>query len=292
MSGRLDIADTLRAWGLNVIETDGWRERGVGSLDAKGVVLHHTAAGGGRWRNTPSLKTVLEGRPDLRPPLCHVLMGRNGDCYVIASGVANHAGSGGWQPAGPGTPRISGNSTVLGLEVENDGIGEPYSDELYEAMTRASAALLWMIRRDSSWLCGHKEWTPRKIDPKLDMVKFRDDVHRLLERGPTVVPEPEKLILPANRRGVVADIQQMLAEAGFYSGALDDDPGPFEVSLTRHAMHALKNDRVAQIKLVEELRAKVEELTAVSGVNELRLVIDAIRPLVADIAEELGKVEP
>ncbi|MEO5837776.1 MAG: peptidoglycan-binding protein, partial [Acidimicrobiales bacterium] len=84
------IAQRLRNAGLKVVEVDGWLTRVSDSFDARGLVDHHTA--GGRTGNAPSLNICINGRSDLPGPLCNVLIGRDGTCYVIAAGRANHAG--------------------------------------------------------------------------------------------------------------------------------------------------------------------------------------------------------
>ena len=91
------IADRLRAKGLNVVEVNGWRTRGAEGFNPRGSVDHHTA--GPRKGNAPSLGVCINGRADLPGPLCNVLVGRDGTCYVVAAGRANHAGAGG--PIGP-----------------------------------------------------------------------------------------------------------------------------------------------------------------------------------------------
>lgn len=171
------LADRLRAAGLTVVETDGWRERGSAGFEPRGVVVHHTASNR-TTGDAPSLNICIKGRPDLPGPLCQVLIGRSGRCYLIASGRANHAGSGGWRG-------LSGNSSVLGIEAENDGRGEPWSADLMRAFLCATAVCLGGIDQDASWCCGHKEWTSRKIDPAgINMDAFRGSVASLLGTPP------------------------------------------------------------------------------------------------------------
>ena len=146
----------------------------------KVVVLHHTAAPEGR--NAPSLNVVIHGRSDLPGPLCHVLIGRDGTCYVIAAGVAHHAGTGEWQG-------VTGNSQAIGIEVENTGTGtEPWTPMLFDVMVRACRALAKGADIPAAMVCGHKEWAPRrKVDPYgIDMGEFR----RLVANPPA--PEPEE----------------------------------------------------------------------------------------------------
>lgn len=154
----IGIADRLRAAGLNVIEVDGWRLRGSDTFTPKGSVDHHTA--GAASGNAPSLRICINGRSDLPGPLCNVLVGRDGTCYVVAAGRANHAGKGGWRG-------LTGNSTVYGVERENVGTpAEPWTDEQTETAARVHAALIQACSSpDPRLVCEHKEWAPdRKSD--------------------------------------------------------------------------------------------------------------------------------
>lgn len=175
-----DLADVLRTAGVKVAEVDGWKARGSDAFTPRGVVMHHTA--GSKKGNAPSLGVCVNGREGLPGPLCQILIGRDATAHVIASGRANHAGAGGWQG-------LSGNSSVVGIEIENDGVGEPFSDEVMTASIRAAAAVLRRLGRDEQWLCGHKEWAPgRKVDPRgWDMNAFRARVQARLS-GPIVEP--------------------------------------------------------------------------------------------------------
>lgn len=150
------IADRLRTAGLKVVEVDGWRTRGSEDFDPRGSVDHHTA--GGRSGNAPSLGICINGRPDLPGPLCHVLIGRDNTCYVIAAGRANHAGSGGWDG-------LSRNRDVYGIERENVGTpAEPWRPDQTDVAARAHRALA-ADRFTSRRLCRHAEWAPtRKVD--------------------------------------------------------------------------------------------------------------------------------
>lgn len=162
----------LRTNGLRVREVKGWKSRGrPGSFSPRGAMFHHTASGrsGG---NAPGLGVVVNGRPGINGPLCNILVARDGTVHLVAAGRANHAGKG-----GPlhGIPEDSGNAHLIGVEVENDGVREPWSSELLQACDVVFATLLLGLRRKSDWLVGHKEWAPnRKIDPaRIDMTKYR-----------------------------------------------------------------------------------------------------------------------
>jgi hypothetical protein len=177
------LADALRAEGLDVREVPGWPTRGRAARydGTEGVMFHHTASSrtGGA---VPSLRIVTEGRADLPGPLCHVLVGRDGSAWVIAAGYANHGGLGGpWKSV----PLNSANRYMVGVEVENNGIGEPWSREVLAACDRVFAAVLRHQGRDASWCGGHKEYAPgRKINPAgVDMPAYRRRLARHMEGG-------------------------------------------------------------------------------------------------------------
>lgn len=172
------IADKIREYGVKVVEVSGWQTRGSSTFNPKGVVAHHTASRQGS--DAPALGIVTRGRSDLPGPLSQILLSRSGIAYVVAAGRANHAGTGGFRG-------LSGNTSVFGIEAENDGVGETWSDQQLDAYYKVCAALLEGIDRDSSWVCGHKEWAPRrKIDPNaIDMNIFRSNVSRVKKGEPT-----------------------------------------------------------------------------------------------------------
>lgn len=174
------LANRLRKRGLKVVEIAGWQTRGNDDFFPKGAVNHHTA--GSPKGNAPSLAICTYGRADLPGPLCHVLLGRDLVCYVIAAGRANHAGTGGWLG-------LSGNRTVHGLEIEHVGYG-PSPDQILVAI-QIHAAFLEApgSTRDAKFVCQHFEWAPnRKVDFR-DLApwtaqSFRNDVAKALKTTP------------------------------------------------------------------------------------------------------------
>lgn len=167
----IGIATRLRAVGLNVRETTGWKTRGrdfagvSGPFNPIGGVNHHTAGHPSATSPVPSLGIVINGRSDLPGPLCNVLLGFDGVFYVVASGVCNHAGL----PDGGSIRGMTGNSTAYGMEIEHDGL------HALEAKRVALAAKAWAaIFRGkgikASQLVQHWEWAPsRKIDLATNM---------------------------------------------------------------------------------------------------------------------------
>lgn len=168
MTRALWLPDILRDAGLKVYETPGWKTSGVEFRhEPFGVVGHHTASNKYSG-NIPSLGICIKGRPDLPPPLCQLLLARDGSYYVIASGNANHGGRGSYPNFPP-----SVNSTCIAIEAENDGIGELWSAKIMDAYERGVAAILEHLGKDESAFIAHFEWAEnvwgnkgRKPDPR------------------------------------------------------------------------------------------------------------------------------
>ena len=206
------LSSVPRAAGLKVAEVDGWQTRGHGPMgDPKGVILHHTA--GGRGGNMPSLGTITKGRPDLAGPLCNYGLGRDGTVYVVAAGRAYHAGPGKWQGV------TAGNSEMIGIEAENDGVGEPWPAVQVEAYVRLVAAILKQIGAAPIMACGHREFAlpkGRKIDPTgIDLDAFRLQVAAVMNgalvRPP--IPKADAQKRPTLRRGAKGDDVAALQKA-------------------------------------------------------------------------------
>lgn len=213
MADLLDLPATLERWGLTVVPVTGWQDRRrPGRFDPIGVLIHHTAAPGPK--DNPSLQVCIDGRTDLPGPLCQLLVARSGKVYVISAHRCNHAGSGG--PIGPiGVDQ--GNTQLVGIEAENDGLGETWPPVQLNAMVRATAAVLDLLDQRRSHVWGHKEYTPRKPDPRgIDMTQFRGRVVAVAPPKETTVPTPadanpypaetaEALELLAQHAGYVGD---------------------------------------------------------------------------------------
>lgn len=120
------IADEFRAAGLTVIEVEGWENRGrpasTGAYEPdEGVTNHHTGTTSSAGAPGPTLKTLIEGRPDLPGPLAPWSVRFDGVVVVIAAGRCNHAGrigKGGVPGAAIGA---DGNALFMGDEVDTNG---------------------------------------------------------------------------------------------------------------------------------------------------------------------------
>lgn len=195
-----DLADAARKSGLNVVELNGWRTRGHGPLAAvRTIVAHHTATSAAVPGNYPSLAIVRDGRSDLAGPLANLGLGRDGTVYVIAAGLAYHAG------------RVReteyGNAYSIGIEAEHPGVGV-WPNRQYQAYVRLCAALVKHYGLSVGDVLGHKEvCTPvgRKTDPNFPMAQFRAEIATAL------APEPKR---PEKVRAAIRVLREQLKTAG------------------------------------------------------------------------------
>lgn len=161
-----DLAAVCRKAGLKVQEVDGWRRRGHGNFAAvTAIVCHHTA--GPASGNMPSLGVVTNGRPGLDGPLCNLGLGRDGTVYVVAAGVAWHAGV--------VTQTTFDNWHAIGIEAEATGVNR-WPDAQMDAYARLCKALAAHYKVPLRHILGHKEVCKpagRKIDPNFSMSDFR-----------------------------------------------------------------------------------------------------------------------
>lgn len=179
----VDLLTPLLDYHLTVIEEDGWRQRQrPGQFHPIGVVAHHTA-NGERAKPTASLHTVINGRAGLAGPLCQGYVDRLARPHLVAAGRANHGGSGytgTLLAARGGTPvdyhqapspdnGVDGNAWYLGIEVENDGVGELYTDAIIETLITMAAAWTDLFGWQLSGCVHHRQHTRRKVDMSIDL---------------------------------------------------------------------------------------------------------------------------
>lgn len=161
-----DLADVCRRTGRPVIEVDGWqsRARGSGGYDSgrpTHVMVHHTASGPGSdgW---PDVNYCTYNDDDA--PLCNLYLDRAGAIYVCAAGATNTNGSG-HDPCGI-TSDDSMNSSAIGIEAGNDGVGEPWPGAQQDSYTALCAELCSAYGIGVAQVHAHAEWAPeRKVDP-------------------------------------------------------------------------------------------------------------------------------
>ena len=167
-----NLAGKLRKYGLSVVVVGGFEVRGYAGQDmsdCRGVLWHHTATNRSRFldADAPTLAMCVDGRSDLAGPLCNIVLGRSGVVYLVAAGLANHAGAG----SAPNIPRDYGNYFLIGIEMESSGVA-PYDwtpDQLRVAPYLGAALELECLGRlpeDLRLQLGHLEYSSTgKIDP-------------------------------------------------------------------------------------------------------------------------------
>jgi N-acetyl-anhydromuramyl-L-alanine amidase AmpD len=154
----------------------------------------------------PSLGLVTNGRPDLTGPLAQLALGRDGTFYLVAAGLANHAGPGVWQGIN------TGNTNFIGIEAENTGLaGDAWPEIQMDAYARGVAAILNHIGAPSIMCCGHKEYAlppGRKIDPSFDMTAFRKRIDAIMAgvAPASLIPASDDQGRPTLRRGATGDL--------------------------------------------------------------------------------------
>lgn len=208
----------LRSWGLNVVEVGGWKERSANSttFTPKAVIVHHTA--GPAAGNAPTLQYITENT------LAQFVLGRDGTVYLVSGNRTNHAGVG-----GPirGIPKDAGNRFAWGVEAENTGRGEQWSEPQMRAYYRLCAALCDLMGVNEESVLAHKEWAPsRKTDPAgVSMSSFRSNVATALRAGKDNITPSDPILNEGDRGHSVINVQNALIKHGF-KVEVDGDFGP------------------------------------------------------------------
>lgn len=227
------LADAAKMTGYPVVEEANWRTRGHGGFRVvEGVTGHHTA--GPATGEYPCRKVIRDGRAGLRGPLGNFGLGRSGTIYVVAAGVAYHAG----------VSTFAGfynlNDEFLGIEAEDDGDGN-WTPEQLDAYPRLVAACLHYMKRDESRYAGHKDVAipiGRKVDPKGIETPWMRSVVRVylsnptsIRKGSVIVPQvftssvPTRLLVVGTEGEDVKWVQTRLTYWGFPTN-VDGDFGP------------------------------------------------------------------
>ena len=178
------LIKALKAEGLVVHEVRDWRHHNRNAKGAwgpvNGVMLHHTAS------DSPTIVDYCyDGSAELPGPLCHGVIDKRGEVWLVGNGRANHAGGGdpdvlnaviseSYMTRPPATHEhqgsagaVDGNSHFYGFECVNLGDGkDPWPDVQVQAMVKASAAICRAHNWGSKSVIGHLEWSDWKSDPK------------------------------------------------------------------------------------------------------------------------------
>lgn len=147
--------DVLRAAGLTVYETMGWRDRSHGQFPASiAGVWHHDASPPGD--STGSLDWMINNWPNAS---ANFWVDRRGAWFAVGAGVAWHAGK-----VMDGVP---GNFDSFGVETDQT-IGETPSPAMLDSVRVGFAALFRHMGRNADSLWFHKiiaRPPGRKVDP-------------------------------------------------------------------------------------------------------------------------------
>jgi hypothetical protein len=165
----VELVDVLTAAGV-VCRVDfvneGWerRARSSGGFSSPPLACcwHHTASSASPEAD---LNWMIHGSDDA--PIGNLLLDRGGVVWPIAAGAANTQGKGGPATFSRGVcPVDNGNSRLWGMEVANNGLGEPWPLAQIDAYFKASNALNELFGNQPNDVITHQVWAPdRKIDP-------------------------------------------------------------------------------------------------------------------------------
>lgn len=194
------LVAALRAEGVRYVEYRSWRTHNRNHKGkwgpVHGVYIHHTA---GVSKAMPDI--CYDGYAELPGPVCHGMLAKSAQLYLVGNGRANHAGGiaqNAFDAAlneEPVHPRpdaaepIDGNVHFYGLEIENEGDGkDPFPATQYDQAVRWAAAHCRFHGWSENSVIGHKEATRRKPDPTFSMPQFRADVAERLRHAPSWSP--------------------------------------------------------------------------------------------------------
>lgn len=278
-----DLADVVRASGLPVVEVEAWRTRGHGGFARNRpdvITGHHTGTPARAKGDYPSLNIVTKGRSDLPGPLSQLGLGRSGTVFVIAAGVAYHAGKS--EHAG----FTDLNRCSVGIEAEHPGAG-PWPDTQLDAYPRLVAALCRGYGLDPSRYVSHRDCAlppGRKPDPAgITDEWMRATVRSLMAAG------GDDDMTPEDRRKL-NEIHDRVCrlEAAWDGGVTDDRKTPYDMRMLANrnnveVRQAWQDIKAMRAELGAALRAILSGDKATAGVDP-KAVAEAV---VAEMIERM-----
>jgi hypothetical protein len=130
--------------------------------------MWHHAASSNSTSDEACVNYQVRGNPD--NPVGNMTLGRTGDLWPIAGGASNCSGKGGPMTFSRGTcAKDSGNTALVNVEVNNNGVGGPWAVELVDAyftLSNAINAYLGNLPTDITThaLGAGDGYTDRKVD--------------------------------------------------------------------------------------------------------------------------------
>ena len=163
-----EMASRLKQAGLVVVEYKGWetRARSSGGFEPDRpwcVMWHHTAS-----QTSPQNDADYMCKTSGDKPIANLLIARDGVVWVLAAGATNTNGKGAGLslPSGRSVPSDSMNTYAVGMEIANNGVGEPYPVSQIDAAFKTSLTVASMVGIRPDDVGTHQHYAPdRKIDP-------------------------------------------------------------------------------------------------------------------------------
>jgi hypothetical protein len=206
--------------GVSVVDVGDWPNHNRNHMGpwgpVHGVMIHHTVTRG----TAETVRIVRDGYTALPGPLCHGMIAKDGQVYLVGYGRANHAGLGDpdvlsavvaeRRPPADDEATVDGNRSFYGFECENLGDGtDPWPDEQINAIVRVITALC----RHHGWgarsALRHLDWQPGKVDPRGPGMDWDAILERVTARLGT---KPPTTSLPKPTVPVV-DLSKLVAAA-------------------------------------------------------------------------------
>lgn len=185
------VAAGLHYNGIPVSFEPGWETRGNGfSFPGgmpQGLIEHHTGDAYGA-----GLSILVNGRPDLDPPLCNCCTYPDGRIHIIAAQPANHAGAAAGRSLGPFTPGGLFNNRVWGNEIMYPG-SRPMTAAQRRSALVLGGVICGITKHSVEYIRLHAETSGEgKWDPgdgpgrTIDGARFRADIWPALTRAPSL----------------------------------------------------------------------------------------------------------
>ena len=297
-----NIVAPLRAAGLVVHETPGWITRGYAGQDLReirGVLWHHTATKRSRFLTAaaPTLSMCIGGRPDLPGPLCNIVFDRNGEVWMVATGVANHAGAG----SAPGVPKDMGNHYLIGIEMESSGIA-PF--DWTPAQLRNAPILGAVLERvylqklapEDRLQLGHMEYSSQgKIDPAGwpgGMNGLRASINKVLA-GPAPKPPAPAPKPPVKDELDMATVDDIFSKPIARQGPLATGTTNLgaTVAWLDNNLRNIMNQNAAQDAVIKNLVGAVAALAAGEKFDEAKLIAGVQAAAAAGVKDAIASIE-
>ncbi len=308
-----NVLEVLQAAGLDVEAEPGWETRRGSkySFDHRpggtlGMIVHHTAAGGSA--DMPCRNICVNGRSDLKGPLVQFLLGRSGKLLLISQNRCNHAGKGSSEvrkdleagrditaefDAGQGAYNArtlnrpndwsGANGKYWGVEVENNGRGEEYSQEQIKALVKLCAAMCKWQGWDHNRIIHHREHTSRKVDMNYTG-PLREYVQKMMASSqwrvpksavqsgttPPVTPPKRPTVLKQGSTGEeVKELQQALSKLGYRVEVTGDFDKSTHYGVVRfQRKHRLTIDGVVGPQTLSKIRSQQKRPSVTTEARE------------------------